>query len=471
MPRTGIVRLPDKPKEDIPEVLRKLGIPEDVIRREMRPRPQAPQRTPPEKERTPPREAALTPSPAHTVDRPAARKGREPEKPSGASSACAEPRPVASTVFALVILLASSAAYGVYFWRAKLNPRTQVLKSASRYLSSLQAGNFGSAYDLLSKESSRGCPPDEFQRLQPAPGWTLAPGSLVIEALEEKRALVRYETLRPAGAAERDLMEFVLEDGRWRRAYPWALLARAVQAMDEGDFSAASEAARKAVAGSPLDAAARAVLCEAAYGAIDSARAYAECREAVSLSRRHPPGVDGRSLLRVHQILADLEKNSLGKPDEAQREYGVLLALPGLEKGERCPLLLARADARGVSKDYPGALSDFLEASSACENPADADYARASAAAFSGRSGDEAVAAVQRHRMPDQATVKEWREASRRALMEGFTGRKARLAEIWSSSHSKGPNYKVALRGGETEILQADVDVWSHTLKVNIHVP
>jgi len=460
LPKTGIIRMSDRPKEEVDSMLRKLGI---------GPLPEPPKKEPPKAEirRREPQPPPKPPAPA------ADRAAEEPHKKEYRHGPPA--KPVASTMLGLMLFLITAGLYAAYWWHFKHNPKTKLIRTATRYLSALQAGDAEAAYGLLSQAARNDVTLDDLKRFMPPTGWSFEPSSVSIESQEENWALINCET-RSSGSSEKDRLEFILEGGRWLRAYDWPLLARAEQAIDDGDYAAADQAARKAAVVDPHGALARYYLCESAYYRQSPQEALTECRLTADLAAKSRAVLDDANQFHLHSILADLYKNQLEKPDfvEAVREYGLLLTLPRLEAAQRCDILLARADARALSGDTATATKDYQDAGGVCASEDDLGYARAATRIFSGQAGSEAIEFVKRHRMPDDSTtVIEWREEARKELLDKFKSQGAKLKpapDAWAFEHLGGSNYKVTARTADVEILSAQVDLWNQKAKVDFHV-
>ena len=497
LPKTSIIRVPERTPEDVERMLKKLGIPDPEALFPSRAKPPEPAQKAPAPEPPAGKAEAPVKKPEPVVRRgpygrpieaprgepPKAQLRRREEpakeapkgKPRDSTFYGRATQPVASTLLGLGLFILTAALYGLYYWHFKHNPRTKLVHAAARYLTALRTGDVDSAYHGLLSDAARGAVSiEEFKRYLPPSGWSFDSKDISIEAIEEDWALVRYDARAPGSPPEKNRMEFVQEGGRWLRAYDWSLLARAEQALDEGDYAAADESARKASAVNPRGALARYYLCESAYDRHSAQEALDECRKAVELAKQYPPGLRDTHLFLLHSILADLCKNLLDKPEfsEAVREYGILLSLPGLDAPRRCDLLLARADTRVLLGDYSTASKDYQEAGGACASEDDISYARACVRIFSGQAGLDAVDLTKRQRMPDdQSTVLEWREAAHEELLLKLKGTKLKPSQdSWHSEYLGGPNYKVTVRNADVELLEAHADLWAKKIKVNFHV-
>lgn len=501
LPKTSIIRIPERSKDDVDRMLRKLGIPPDSLSpaREDAPpsgaekgaggggppadieAPQAREEPPLQRGRygrpLPPPKKEEPPKAQIRPREPAPKEWGRPKSPEPAQGLRRKlPEHVASTLLGLVLFIITLSLYGLYYWHFKHNPRTKLVRTAVRYLGALQNGDIEAAYGLLSEASRSDCSLEDYKRLVPASGWSFDPKSVSIETMEENWAQVRYEAHAPNSPAEKDRMEFAQEGKRWLRSYDWSLLAKAEQTVDDGDYASADASARKAAAINPSNALARYYLCESAYYRQSPQEALEECRKAAELAKKYPSGIEDANLFHLHSILADVFKNMLDKPDynEAAREYGILLAMPQASPAQRCDILLARADARTLSGDIATAARDYQDAGGACVSEDDLSYARSAMRIFSGQAGLDAVDFIQRQRMPDdQSTVLEWRESARKDLLAKFKSQGTKLKpapDNWVPEHLGGPNYKVSVRSADVEILNAQVDIWAKKCKVNFHV-
>ncbi|MFA6030392.1 MAG: hypothetical protein WC969_11100 [Elusimicrobiota bacterium] len=431
-------------------------------------------RRPEEREREHAAPKSPPPAPAKAAAKPAPKPAPQPaSRPAPAhskTSVTAKPSPF-STVAGLVLLVAGLLVYGGYWWRFKHNPANRLSRVATRFVTTLVAGNPDAAYELLSPKSRAEITLDEFKRSVPPAGGALGPAQ--IEVMEEDWALVRYDSAMPGAVASTERISFVREDGNWVRAFEWPLLLRADAMLAAGDAIGAGTLASKAAAIDPRDPLPKAYLCESAYARSAMPEAYEACRAAVDLAKRYPSALDERDLFRLHELTADLLRNFLGKPAEAVREYGILLALPRLEPAERCGILLARADVRAEQNEAKAALADYQEAAGACPAGDEAAYAKGAVALFSGAAGDDAVAMVQRSRTSDdESTILEWRAKTAADIKRHF-GSKSTLkavADAWTSEWLGGSLYRVSLRSAQMQILDAKVDLWNQTLKVELHV-
>ncbi|MFH1726689.1 MAG: hypothetical protein ABII00_18920 [Elusimicrobiota bacterium] len=380
-------------------------------------------------------------------------------------------RPVFSTVLGLVLLIVGALLYA-YFWQSQRTPGRMLLDTTVDYLVALKERDYAKAYALLSADSRSTCPLPLFKRLQDDSVWQF--DDVRVEEVAEGRGFARYKLFVSGKPAEEDWLHLVLEDGAWRRAYWWHLIEDIETAIERRDYTAALGPIGKAARINPLDPMVNAYLCETAYHIQDYAAAARNCARALKAAKRFPSRLGRAGLIQLHTILADLYRNHRGDTAAAEREYGVLLGFPDLSSAERCDLLLARADSRYDLGGFERAVEDFDMARGFCRDQDDIAYLERAVRVLSARAGSEAVALVERYRLPGgEQTLLEWRarsdaEISKR-LKTGGAGASSRK-ERWIPEHVRGGEYRVSVRDGQTEVLTAKVDLWTHRVEVDIHV-
>lgn len=456
----------ERPK-DLPEPPG--GLPRTIIRRaEPEPTPEKRAEKPPE--RAPEKDRRPPPREERRDDRRERRAGdARPPEPGTGPATLVRRRSKASTVLSIVLLLGGAGLYG-YYLLVRRTPERLLRRAAERYLTALQQRRFPDAHAQLCEASRRALPPEQFARLQGTGDWTWS--KLEVRTLETDRALVVYE-LAEQGTSERDWLHFIREQGEWRRVYWWHLQDPIEEDLAKGDFAMARARAAEAAALAPLDPLVHGYLCEAAYGAEDFAGARGHCAKALELAKDFPSRLGDRGLFHLRLLLADAYRHGLGELEAARKEYGLLLAFPKLEPGERCELTLASADAAYLAGEHAAAAASFREAAGACPNPEDAAYGAHAAAVLSGEAGEEAVALAQRHKLPgEKDSLFEWRRKSREELARRLKLSAGDLpqAEAWKPAHVAGSNYRVSVANADSEVLTAEVDLWTRKVKVDIHV-
>jgi len=411
----------------------------------------------------------------------AERKRREREKekerarrahrvpPSEGTLRRIQSRPVFSTLLGLFLLISGAVAYGV-MWRLKRDPAKMALKTAGDYLFALKQKDYPKAYALLSAATKKTCSLDRFAALQDQSVWTF--DDLKVDGLSDSSAFLKFNLLASGKNVVEDWLHFVKENGEWRRAYWWHLMDPIEDAIAAGDYPTALQGANAAAAINPLDPMTHAYLCETAYFLGNHSAAAASCRKALVAYKKFPSRLAGPGIFRLHQILADIYRHYLRQPAEAEKEYGIALAFPMLSAADRCGILIARGDLRRGLNRFEDALADFRQAQNHCAGAADSTYTRRAVRVLSGEAGPEAVQALQQYQMPGtDGTVLAWREASRAELTRKLKTRSSSLEkERWTPAHESGSVYRVAIRDDVTEVLTAKVDLWTHDIKVDIHV-
>lgn len=405
---------------------------------------------------------------AREKDRPAA--APPAKKAEGPSQTFIQRRPKAvfSTVLAL-FLLGTGGAVFFFKSRQKADPRDTLLKAAVEYLAALKQKEYDKAYALLSADSRRAAAPGAFRALQEEAFWSF--DDLSGEIVAPGWAVVRYKVLSNQ-PVENDWVVMRFEEGRWTRAYWWPLMEGLEAALARGDHGAAARLAKEALAIDPLDPMPSAYYCEAAWLAGDAAAALESCSKALKQAETLPSRLGNDGIFRARHLIADVHRHTLKKTAEAADLYDQLLKYPRIEPAQACDLNLAKAEADLELGRQEPALAAFRQAAGVCRGEADAAFAAQGVSVLSGQGGADAVAAVQAHRMPgDEGTLAEWRAKSRAELAKRLKTRPADLpAEQWVPVHKAGPVYAVTLRTGASDVLTAEVDLFSRKIKVDMHV-
>lgn len=384
-----------------------------------------------------------------------------------------QPKAIFSTSLALFLIASGSLVY-FYHQHSRQSPQRTLIDAAGKYLFSLKEKNFGAAYALLSAGARRTCRLDDFEKLQKSPDWMF--DEVEIAAIDKDRALVRYRLHVSEKPTEEDWLEFVREEGGWRRAYWWHLMGPIEDDLAAGDFPRARARAEAGLAIQPDEALLLSYLCEAAHGAGDFAAAERACLRTLETVQGRPPRLDEKDLFHVRAILADAYRNTPGKLAEAARYYDILLKSPGLPDGDRCAIQLALADAMFLSGDHSKSRVAYEEAGRSCTHVEDAAYLKRNIRMLSGQAGPEAVAQAKSHRMPDpmnpanELSLLDWRREARKELAQRLhlPFKADSTDEDWTSEHAGGALYRVTVRNKGTLVLSAQTDIWNRTTEVKI---
>ena len=386
-----------------------------------------------------------------------------------------QPKAVFSTSLAL-FLIASGCL--VYFYRrhSLRTPQRTLMDTAGRYLFSLKEKNFGAAYSLLSSKSRLTCKLEEFQKLQQNPDWMF--DAVEISSLGKDRALVRYKLHVSEKPTEEDWLEFVHEEGGWRRAYWWHLAEPIENDLAAKDFTKARARAEAGLEIVPDEPLLHSYLCEAHYGQEDYPGAERECLLALETGKRRPSRLADTDILHINAILADTYRSMPEKLPQAARYYELLLSFRPLPDAQRCDVQLALADTHYLAGEYSKSREDYEEAGRSCSQAEDLAYVKRSVGVLAGQAGAEAVATAKKSRISDPTnpgkdiTLLEWRHQARKELAQ-----RLRLPsdqdsdeETWTPAHVAGAAYRVSVRNQGTDILTAQVDLWNRTTEVKIHV-
>ncbi|MDE2290693.1 MAG: zinc ribbon domain-containing protein [Elusimicrobia bacterium] len=405
----------------------------------------------------------------HHRDRSPAAAARRPEPSFTRTFIRERPKAVFSTLLALFLLATGGVVYFIKV-RQSRSPAETLVKSAGDYLFALKQKDYAGAYAMLTAASKQAAPEDSFRKLQDDSVWTF--DDLQARMVSPGWAVVRYKLLVSGQPYDEDWLVLRYEAGAWRRAYWWPLQAGIESALGRGDHDAALRLAGQAQSIDPLDPMPVEYACEADYMAGDSAGAEDACTRAIKMTDTLPSRVGNEGLFRMRYILADIDRNVLKRPDDAVRRYGILLQYPKIDAAQRCDVSLARAETELQQAQAPAALADFQTAQSACALPADSAYAARAARILSGAAGDMAVAAVQAYRMPGQdQSLAEWRSRTRADVARRLGTRVSRLPpDAWAPAYKGGSVYDVALKSGQDSVLDAEVDLLSGQIKVEMHV-
>lgn len=369
--------------------------------------------------------------------------------------------PYLPTVAATLIFSATLATYYVH-WRPRISPANLSARAAARYLEDLRSGDYLSAYEMLSSLSRTYCTQAEFKKIRDAIAsrWDYSDVQPVV--VESNAAFIRYQLKVDGQPAETDYLSLVRENGRWVRPYVWNLLDKVEDAFDKGDPQTALGLARSAVIVDPREPMAHAYLCEAQYYSMAYPEAEKTCETAIRLADRYPSRLNTASRYHLHAILGDAYKNHLDKPQAALDHYNKLLTFPKLGAGDRCDILLARADTYGSLRLFTTALSDIKEADRHCVNPQDREYLSRQLRVLSGQAQNEAVALARRHRMTNGGpTLDEWRDQMRKRVAKRYP-RTRFPPDRWAAEPVTPPRYRVVLMNGDSVVLSAEVDLWTN---------
>ena len=273
----------------------------------------------------------------------------------------------------LLLILALAAVAGTFYHNSH-SPQKMVLRVTAQYLEALRHQDFQAAYSLLSQESKNQYSPEEFQAQREDASWSWSDAR--IARIEPAAAVVKYRLSIQGQAPSDDFIFFFLEENRWVRPYNWNLLKKAEAALDQNTPELALIFAQAAAHINPRDPMAQGYLCEAIYYSKAPVETQKACVLALDLSQTYPSKLSPKSLYRLHAILADTYKNSLGKYAEAAQEYDALLAFKDLSAQDKCDILLSRAEALFALDRKPQAQGDLDEAFGLCAKPEDLDYIR-----------------------------------------------------------------------------------------------
>ncbi|MBI5202275.1 MAG: nuclear transport factor 2 family protein [Elusimicrobia bacterium] len=473
----------DTPAEAKPARKTDLGLPHTVIGRAVpkAPEAKAPEKKPPVREPEPPKRAS---SPAAAPPPPPAPKPKPSPAPSGGidgvrkvekltqSKAHVGSQTAAkvSTALALVLLLSGGA-----LWLARRRhmqkSEVQLPITARRYLTAMKSGDFTAAYGMLSEASKRSATIEELKNAREGMSWDFS--DVALASVDGDLAFVRYRLKIDAREPEENTLVFKQEGGAWRRAFSWNLLRNAEAALDRGDGQQALAAAQAALAVNARDPLAQVYVCEAYYALRNpsfASQLEKECRAALEVPAGLPPALapEPAALNHVRAVLGDTFKNVLRRYRDAMDQYNAVLTFGKATPTEQCELLLGRAECSLALQDAPNAVQDFTKAMGVCDKPADADYARRSAAVYSGNAQKEAIELAQQHHVEGGQTVAEWRKEERARLTKEWkqAGRGPVPAEDWQAQHLGGSQYRVDVRAGSAVLFSARVDLWTKVVVV-----
>ena len=379
-------------------------------------------------------------------------------------------RPIFSTILSLLLLIATAGAYFTV-WKARRSPDRMLVKTSRAYLTALKEKKPAAAYALLSEKSRASCAQDTFAGLQETLSWNF--DKIRIASMTPDRALVRYELLVSGRPAEQDWLHFVFEDGKWRRSYWWHLMPAIEEALAADDPASADARAAQAQEINPLDPLLTSYRCEAAYLSQNVQKAETLCRRTLDMVRLYPSRLGPDGELHIRRILAAVYREGLGDTAKALQQYQTLLGDPLLRGKHACNVRLAAADAYFALGSYDKSLEQFDAAKDVCRNDEEAAYLERAHKIISGKGGEDAVMLAQRHKMPgDKLSLLQWRIKARKDLARKLKTKARRYfdEESWEPRHVGGADYAVRVVGAGTEILSADVDLWTDKVKVNIHV-
>jgi hypothetical protein len=454
------------PRDKKPEKKRTTRPPLEETPKTMVRRTKPPKEQPPAKKerKQPPRRPAPDADPAARF-----RRDKKPDAPrrKGPTPSEVRRRPgVASLILPMVLLLLGGGLYA--FWRmSKRTPERMVLQNAGRYLAALKAKENVRAHKMLSTTARASVSPERFAQLADDRGWSYS--GLEVKELHADRAFLQYN-LKVNGQASTDWMHFVLENGKWRRAYWWHLQPEIEKAMSEGDADQALLKARTATAINPYSPSAYGYECEAAYAAGDPGQTEAPCLKALTLSKSYPSRLGPDGLFRLRAILADTYRNGLERNDEALKLYDELIGYPRLAPAKHCALLLARADLQVEMGEAVKAIQEYKSIGDACRGAEDRAHILRTLRILTGQGRIEAVQALQRYHMPgDQDSLLTWRKKAQKDLARRLkTGAPGEYDEEWLATHKDKGIYNVSVRDAGRDILTASVNLWSHDIKVKI---
>ncbi|MBI4371212.1 MAG: zinc ribbon domain-containing protein [Elusimicrobia bacterium] len=306
----------------------------------------------------PPARAAVPPPPPDGAPRP---RGLDARRRAGR---------------ALVALAAVAAGAALLKSRQEARrPEAAVPRLAAQYLDALRAGDYGRAYGFFSDAAKAACGEEEFRASRGATPWSWSKPSVAHQ--EPGAVLIAYDLQTQDAPVRRDHLLFVLEKGRWVRPYNWTLMRKVEAAFDRNDPESGRAAAEEAAAINPRDPMAWGYLCETSYYRKAYGEAERRCRRALSLARVYPSNLTPKSLYHLRAILADAQKNALGRPDLALEQFAAMLDFPDASSEDQCQILLARAEAYLQLRRRNEAAADLARANALCARPTDrADLAR-----------------------------------------------------------------------------------------------
>lgn len=459
-----------------------LSIPHTVIGRVGAPPPAA--KKPAEATPPPSKPSQAAPPPAAKPSAPAAKPAPAPPAPAGgARKVAALPSMTKSisqygaklsTAAALVLLLVGGG-----MWAARKRhlgrPEVQAPSTARRYLNAVKAGDFVTAYAMLTEASRRACPLETFKTIRGGGSWEFSDVAFV--AVDRDLAFIRYR-LREAGRdAEEDHLVFQREGGVWRRAFTWSLLRDAEEALERGNAEEALRVAKQAREVNPRDPAPQAYVCQALHGLRDPRRGeelVRECRIVLELADAYPAPVSlpPAELYHARAILGDTFKNVLQNHRAAIDQYTAMLLFPRIPLPDQCEVLLGRAESWLALKGAENAVKDLERAAGLCARPADVEYAKELGAVYGGSATRKAIDLAQGHRLEAGGqTLLEWRKQERARLSQQWKaqGRGSPPEEDWVAQHVGAAQYRVDVRAGSTVLFSARVDLSDRSVQAETH--
>lgn len=213
----------------------------------------------------------------------------------------------ALSILSLVVLAGAAALLFIYQRRAQ-RPEALVPRLAGRYLASLAAGDYASAYDFLTPDAKARCSIDEFRRLRGPDAWTIK--DVKLARLEPDAAVVSYGWSAPGQAPLTVYMTMVLAGDQWQVPFNLNLLRGVEDAVRGNDPDKALFDSQEAVRVDPRDPIARASSCESAFFRKLYDQALPECRAALDLAGKYPSNISQERLQHIQELASLLEKRS-----------------------------------------------------------------------------------------------------------------------------------------------------------------
>jgi hypothetical protein len=364
-----------------------------------------------------------------------------------------------------------------YLLLAPYMPKFRLVFTAKKYLSALNSRDYKTAYDFLSVNSKESCPFTDYlkyneKQYSGIPSWEF--DGVEIHSISPSGAVVKYRAREAKGEWKTDYLSFVLEHGRWARPYGRHLFNQVDQAIAEGDFSKALFLSEKLSLVDPVDPRTAGYLCNSEFLMRLYDKSAETCRKALEQGKSYPVPFGTEELFWYSFYYADSLRFQ-GRFPEAVKIYEALFDFRELSEKNKCPLLMARADAQVHARQYYAAKTDVSAAVNACFGEPPYKEAERRNRIMSGEAGAEAVLLAQRFSLaPGKPTLLEMRNAQVFSLAGKKKLGKSGSSDKWTASHVEGPLYRVVLRqedkysakASAEEIYALSVDVWTGFIKL-----
>lgn len=379
--------------------------------------------------------------------------------------------------YVVIFLIVFIILLGSYIIFVPNIPKLTLLMTAKKYLSALRDKDYKSAYELLSNNSKLSISFTDYLKrneeyYSKIPNWEFK--DISIYRIDKNGAIIKY-WLKENNEWKQDYISFILEHGKWRRPYIWNLFAPIDEAISKGDYPQALFLSQRLYLIDPVDPRTSGYLCSAEYlmGLYD--KAIESCKRTIDSLSFYPVGFTQEEIFWFMFYYADSLRFQANF-DKAIETYNELFKFNDISIKNKCPLLMARADAYIRKNLIDNAKDDIEQALDVCVSGINKEETLKRWRYLNGKAIDEAISFAKKFKESKQKPS--LADLVKLEIDETLKKEKKKILsieDVWTASYLDGSTYEVVIKevkkfkNGkkiEEEKYKVKVNLWTYEAKL-----